>query len=132
MDSGHENQQPASAESAPRGTCIQLGATCTIREAGDLKQQLLAHLEAPPPLFIDGSAVERADTASVQLLVAFSLDCMERGIEYGWAGRSPALNRAIDLLGVGPLVESPGTASYTPPKPSAASAASPDGEQRPE
>lgn len=122
MASGHENQQPAGAEGAQRGTCIRLGETCTLREAVELKQQLLTHLEAPAPLFIDASAVERVDSASVQLLVAFSLDCMERGIEYGWAARSAALNRAIDLLGVGPLVESPGTAKYTPPKPAAPAA----------
>ena len=122
MASGQENQPPTGAEGAQRGTCIRLGETCTIREAVELKKQLLAHLECPAPLLLDGSAVERADSAGVQLIVAFSLDCMERGIQYGWAGRSAALNRAIDLLGVGPLVESPGQASYTPPQPAASAA----------
>ena len=98
---------------------MQLAATCTIREAAELKQQLFAHLVAPQPLLIDASAVERIDSSGVQLLVAFSLDCMERGINFGWAGRSPALHRAIHLLGVAPLVENPGAAAYTPPKPAA-------------
>ena len=91
-----------------------LGADCTIREAADLKNQLLNLLEAPQPLFVDGSAVERVDTAGVQLLIAFSLDCMERGISYGWPGRSPALARAIEMLGVGSLLECPGDVAMPP------------------
>ena len=91
-----------------------LGADCTIRESVDLKRELLAHLERKAPLFIDGSAVERVDTTGVQLLVAFSLDCMERGVAFGWPGRSEALKRAIELLGVGPLLECPGQVDLPP------------------
>jgi anti-anti-sigma regulatory factor len=60
---------------------------------------------------LDGSAVEQIDTAGVQLVVAFALDCLERSIHYAWTGRSPALEEAIRTLGVGALLESPGSAT---------------------
>jgi anti-anti-sigma regulatory factor len=94
---------------------LLLAPDCTIREADQLKQQLLEHLDAPEPLFVDGSAVEKADTAGVQLLVAFALDCMERGISFGWPGRSRALESAIATLGVAPLLECPGQVAVPPP-----------------
>lgn len=93
---------------------LVLGRECTIRHAVDLKNQLMQHLDKPEPLFIDGSGVEKADTAGVQLLVAFSLDCMERGIGFGWPGRSKVLENAISSLGVTPLLECPGQVPLPP------------------
>lgn len=105
-----ENETASNEGEADRGahSVLRLDADCTIREAKALKQQLLGHLESPAPLFIDGSAVERADTAGVQLMVAFSLDCLERGISFSWPFRSAPLKRAIEMLGVGALLECPG------------------------
>jgi anti-anti-sigma regulatory factor len=54
--------------------------------------------------------VERIDAAGVQLIVAFALDCLERGLGYVWRGRSEALEQAIELLSVDALLESPGVA----------------------
>jgi hypothetical protein len=51
--------------------------------------------------------VQQVDTAGVQLVVAFALDCLERGIHYVWTGRSAPLEEAIATLGVGALLESP-------------------------
>jgi hypothetical protein len=52
----------------------------------------------------------------VQLVVAFALDCLEKGVHYVWTGRSPALEEAIRTLGVGALLESPGAATnYSAP-----------------
>jgi anti-anti-sigma regulatory factor len=87
---------------------LRLAAACTIREAADLRGQLLSRLEAGQALQIDGSQVERIDTAGVQLLVAFAIDCMERGIVFAWSARSPALEDAVGQLGVAALLESPG------------------------
>jgi hypothetical protein len=47
------------------------------------------------------------DAAGVQLLVAFALDCLERGVAYSWKARSAALDEAIRVLGVAALIESP-------------------------
>jgi anti-anti-sigma regulatory factor len=96
------------AASAPVTGRIVLGASCTIHEAQELRTQLLAQAELPGPYEIDGSSVQQVDTAGVQLVVAFALDCLERNIRYAWKGRSPALEEAIRVLGVGALLESPG------------------------
>src|SRR5688572_3046067 len=86
---------------------VVLSASCTIHEAQQLRAQLLAQAELPGPYEIDGSAVQQIDTAGVQLVVAFALDCLERNISYAWKGRSAALDDAIRVLGVGALLESP-------------------------
>ena len=90
----------------PRGRVV-LGTSCTIQEAAAVRAHLLAQAALPGPYEIDGGSVEMIDTAGVQLIVAFALDCLEKGVPYRWAGRSAALDKAIDLLGVSPLLEYP-------------------------
>ena len=97
---------PATAHT-PAGRVL-LGASCTIHEAQALRLQLLDQASHPGPYEIDGSRVEQIDTAGVQLIVGFALDCLERGIHYVSTGRSAALEEAIQTLGVGALLESPG------------------------
>lgn len=98
--------EPGSNATSPRG-CVVLGAVCTIREAQALREHLLEQQALPGPYEIDGTAVQEIDTAGVQLVVAFALDCLEKGVSYHWRGRSPALDEAIRILGVGALIESP-------------------------
>lgn len=102
---------PAAAAPAQHGKVV-LGACCTIHEAGALRAHLLEQAALPGPHQIDGSGVQQIDTAGVQLVVSFALDCLERGVHYVWTGRSPALEEAIRTLGVGALLESPGVASF--------------------
>ena len=52
--------------------------------------------------------MQQVDTAGVQLVLAFALDCLERNLQYVWKARSPALEEAIRVLGVGALLEYPG------------------------
>jgi anti-anti-sigma regulatory factor len=110
----------AAAATAAMATAAQvhgrvvLSASCTIHEAPALRAHLLAQAAHPGPYEVDGSAVQQIDTAGVQLVVAFALDCLERSIHYVWTGRSTALDDAIRTLGVGALLESPGAASYSP------------------
>ena len=109
-----EAATPAAAP-APAGKVV-LGASCTIHEAPALRSHLIAQASHPGPYEIDGTAVQQIDTAGVQLVVAFALDCLEKGVHYFWTGRSPALDEAIRTLGVGALLESPGAAtSYSVP-----------------
>jgi phospholipid transport system transporter-binding protein len=91
---------------------VVLGASCTIHEAPALRSHLIAQASHPGPYELDGSAVQQIDTAGVQLVVAFALDCLEKGVHYFWTGRSPALEEAIRTLGVGALLESPGAATH--------------------
>jgi len=98
---------PAPATLAARQVRVVLGISCTIQEAAAVRAHLLAQAAQPGPYEIDGASVEHVDTAGVQLIVAFALDCLERGVAYKWIGRSPTLEKAINLLGVSPLLEYP-------------------------
>jgi anti-anti-sigma regulatory factor len=98
---------PAAAATATRQVRVVLGTSCTIQEAAAVRAHLLAKAAQPGPYEIDGASVEQVDTAGVQLIVAFALDCLEKGVAYKWIGRSPTLEKAIELLGVSPLLEYP-------------------------
>jgi anti-anti-sigma regulatory factor len=112
-----DTSAPVKAEGAlPSGSAqpagkVVLGASCTIHEAPALRSHLIAQASHPGPYELDGSAVQQIDTAGVQLVVAFALDCLEKGVHYTWTGRSPVLDEAIRTLGVGALLESPGSAT---------------------
>jgi anti-anti-sigma regulatory factor len=97
------------ATTEPRGRVV-LGGSCTIHEAAAIKAHMIEQLARPGPYEIDGSAVNRVDAAGLQLCVAFALDCLERGLEYVWTGRSTTLEEAISQLSVGALLDSPGAA----------------------
>jgi ABC-type transporter Mla MlaB component len=84
---------------------VTLGCSCTIRDAQALKTQLMDRLVGSEPCHIDGSGVERVDTAGVQLLVAFARECRGRNRPVVWTGRSAALDEAVDVLGVASLLE---------------------------
>jgi anti-anti-sigma regulatory factor len=96
------------ASSKPANGRVTLGVACTIHESLALRTHLLEQAALPGPHEIDGTEVQQVDTAGVQLVLAFALDCLERGIPYRWKGRSPVLEDAIRVLGVGALLESPG------------------------
>ena len=102
-------QAPAPATGGPpvSGKLV-LGVSCTIHEAQALRTRMLAQADHPGPYEIDGTGVQQVDTAGVQLVVAFALDCLERGVTYRWTGRSSALEEAIRVLGVSALLECPG------------------------
>jgi anti-anti-sigma regulatory factor len=108
------NTTAPAAGAKPAAGQIVLGAACTIHEAQALRAYLLERAGHPGPYEIDGGSVEQIDTAGLQLVVAFALDCLERSIHYTWKARSPVLEEAIQMLGVAPLLESPGAASYSP------------------
>jgi phospholipid transport system transporter-binding protein len=106
---GHESTPVANQPVAGR---IVLGAACTIHEAQALRAHLLERAAHPGPYEIDGGGVEQIDTAGLQLVVAFALDCLERNVHYVWKARSPVLEEAIRVLGVGALLESPGASMF--------------------
>lgn len=98
---------PAIPSAPARQVRVVLGTSCTIQEAAAIRAHLLAQAAQPGPYDIDGGSVEQVDAAGVQLIVAFALDCLEKGVAYKWLGRSPTLEKAIELLGVSPLLEYP-------------------------
>jgi len=101
------NATAKAAGDKPVSGCVVLPAICTIHEARKLQAHLREQLELPGPCEIHGANVQQVDTAGVQLVLAFALDCLERSLQYTWKGRSPALEEAIRVLGVGALLEYP-------------------------
>lgn len=98
-------------DGAPRALALDLGSSCTLTEVAALRAACIAALDSKDPPVIDGTRVERVDAAGVQVLVGFTIDCMERSVNFSWTGRSPQLAHAIHLLGVDALLESPGAAT---------------------
>ena len=91
----------------PVSARVVLPVSCTIKEAESLKTHLLAQLELPGPCEIDGGSVQHVDTAGVQLVLAFALECLERNLPYVWKSRSQTFEEAVRVLGVGALLEYP-------------------------
>jgi anti-anti-sigma regulatory factor len=102
------NAKAPAAGGAPASGRLALGASCTIHQVQALRAHFIEQAALPGPYEIDGGQVQQIDTAGVQLVVAFALDCLERGINYSWKGRSPAFDEAVRVLGVGALLECPG------------------------
>jgi ABC-type transporter Mla MlaB component len=86
---------------------IALASHCSVKDAGALKASLAAVLDANQAVTIDVSAVERVDTATMQLLCAFVRDRNAAARTVAWAGESKALREAAKLLGAGPMLALP-------------------------
>ena len=81
-----------------------LAANCSVKDAAALKSSLCALANQSAAVTLDTSAVERVDTATMQLLCAFVRDRGARNQSVVWRGVSQALNDAVRLLGVGALL----------------------------
>ena len=84
--------------SAPAG--LKLEASCTLRDSIDMQFQLLAVDFGDSDVLVDGSAVERIDTAGLQMLLSFAKYQAERGKPVRWTAVSPELLRSSQLLGM--------------------------------
>ncbi len=98
--------EPASApaESTAVDPLIVLAASCSVKDAAALKTSLCAVANEGGAVTLDASAVERVDTATMQLLCAFVRDRSARNQSVVWRGQSQALQDAVRLLGVGALL----------------------------
>lgn len=83
---------------------IVLAANCSVKDAATLKTSLCAVAEEITAVTLDASAVERVDTATMQLLCAFVRDRSARNQSIVWRGKSQAMNDAVRLLGVHELL----------------------------
>ncbi len=96
--------EPAVAEpvttSSSETPAVTLVANCSIKEVAALRTRLCAVVDASGPVAIDASAVERIDTATLQLLYAFVRDRLNSDREVTWQGVTAALTDAARLLGV--------------------------------
>jgi ABC-type transporter Mla MlaB component len=95
----------AAAEPAVVGDpIVVLAANCSVKDAAALKTSLCAFSNHGDAVTLDVSAVERVDTATMQLLCAFVRDRGGRNQGISWRGESQALQDAVRLLGVGALL----------------------------
>ncbi len=88
-------------------TEIQCNESLDISIAADLHQTLKKALESGTPVTLQAHQVERADTAALQLLVAFMRAAHSRGITVSWNAPSAALRRSAQLLGLTHELEMP-------------------------
>ncbi len=82
---------------------LALPAEMTIYSAGELRRQLLAHMDAHAEdevCCIDGGAVDQIDAAGVQLLVSLARTLAPLGRTPQLGNASPALRAACESLGL--------------------------------
>lgn len=99
-----ERRAGAARASAPT---LVLSAECTVAEADSLKSALLRLLEEARPVTLEVGALQRIDTAALQLLAAFVRDRRTTGRRIAWRGCAPALDSAAALLGLSGMLELP-------------------------
>ena len=100
----------AAAPGSPRAG-LKLEASCTLRDSIDMQFQLLAVDFGDSDVLVDGSAVERIDTAGLQMLVSFTRHQATRGKTVKWTAVSQELSRGSQLLGLNALLGLPDTTS---------------------
>jgi phospholipid transport system transporter-binding protein len=91
---------------------LRLDASCTLRETADLQFSLVA--ATGDPVVVDGSAVERVDTAGLQLLVALAHRQRQGGRRLEWKAASPELLKCGERLGLTEALGLPAGAGATP------------------
>ena len=94
------NQSLLTATRKQDKTRISFGPVLDVSGSGELKKQLEKIFRRKSPFELDGSAIERIDTAALQVLAAFSRESRNRDIELAWAGVSDSLRNASTLLGL--------------------------------
>ena len=81
----------------------------TIRTINSLQTELAERLDESGPLQIDATAVDRVDTAGLQLLAAFVRDVRAEQRTVEWVGCSDAMRKAATALGLDGALGLPGT-----------------------
>ena len=81
----------------------------TIRTITALQSELAERLDESGGVQIDATAVDRVDTAGLQLLAAFVRDLRAESRQVEWVGCSDALNKAAQALGLHAALCLPGT-----------------------
>ena len=94
----------------PAGRLLSLPAQCTLSDADGLKFTLARLLRNVKPVTLDARAVQRIDTASMQLLAAFALERAARELAVAVGAASAEFLQAARLLGLEQLLR-PATAA---------------------
>jgi ABC-type transporter Mla MlaB component len=97
---------PAQTAEKP-STVLALAAECLVAGASALKESLATLLDEPQPITLDITALQRIDTAGLQVLTAFVRERASHGRAVEWHGAAPALSGAAQLLGLTSLLGLP-------------------------
>jgi ABC-type transporter Mla MlaB component len=97
-------------EHKPAGGPFAVAAECTVADASSLKVGLAKLLDDTDIVTLDISAVQRIDTAGLQLIAMFVREREARGRQVRWQGAAPVLATAAELLGLGSLLKLPALA----------------------
>jgi phospholipid transport system transporter-binding protein len=92
-------KRPVRKSASGKAEALTLPQDCTIPAARALKALLVQQLDAAE-VVLDASAVERVDTAGLQLLAAFARDRLQAGHATNWQGAEAQIRPAADLLGL--------------------------------
>ena len=84
-----------------------VAAECTVADARSLKTGLSKLLEESGIVTLDISAVQRIDTAGLQVIATFIRERESHGRQVQWRGNAPALSSAAKLLGLSTLLKLP-------------------------
>jgi phospholipid transport system transporter-binding protein len=88
-----------------------VAAECTVADASTLKAGLAKLLDDPGVVTLDVSAVQRIDTAGLQVIATFVRERESQGRQVEWRGSAPALTAAAKLLGLSAFLKLPPAAA---------------------
>jgi ABC-type transporter Mla MlaB component len=91
----------------PKTGSFAVAAECTVADASSLKTGLAKLLEESGIVTLDVSAVQRIDTAGLQVIATFIREREAHGRQVQWRGHAPALSTAANLLGLAALLKLP-------------------------
>jgi len=108
---GRDAKTPgADTEHKTGSGAFAIAAECTVADAGSLKAGLAKLLDDSGVVTLDVSAVQRIDTAGLQVITTFVRERESHGRQVEWRGTAPALAAAAKLLGLSAFLKLP-----TPP-----------------
>ena len=88
------------AHPADNAECLRLRSDCTIEEVKGIRQRLLNAYAKDQPMVVDLSAVEKVDTAFLQLLCSLARKAEEDGMALRFQAHSASTVEAATLLGL--------------------------------
>jgi ABC-type transporter Mla MlaB component len=95
------------ATQPPASGSFAVAAECTVADASSLKAGLAKLLDESDAVTLDISAVQRIDTAGLQVIVTFIRERERQGRQVLWHGHAPAMVTAAKLLGLSSLLKLP-------------------------
>lgn len=102
-----QGDRRAAPQKEPSSSTLALAAECTVSDALSLKERLGALLDEPQTVTLDITALQRIDTAGMQVITAFVRERAGHGRRVEWQGTAPVLATAARLLGLTSLLKLP-------------------------